>query len=123
MFVFAHHMAVELLGREFSQRRETSERTAQLVDDEVKRFIDEAYEKARQILMENRDLLERIALTLLDRETIDGADLDLILRGEELPPRPPVAPIGPTVSVPSSKSAPARPAAVLGAPPAEPAGA
>ena len=111
------------LGREFSQRRETSERTAQLVDDEVKRFIDEAYEKARQILMENRDLLERIALTLLDRETIDGADLDLILRGEELPPRPPVAPIGPTVSVPSSKSAPARPAAVLGAPPAEPAGA
>ncbi len=111
------------LGREFSQRRETSERTAQLVDDEVKRFIDEAYEKARQILMENRDLLERIALTLLDRETIDGADLDLILRGEELPPRPPVAPLGPTVSVPSSKSAPARPAAVLGAPPAEPAGA
>ncbi|HEX6864734.1 MAG TPA: ATP-dependent zinc metalloprotease FtsH, partial [Thermoanaerobaculia bacterium] len=56
------------LGREFGTRREVSERTAELVDDEVKRFLDEAHAKARLLLTEHRDLLERIALTLLDRE-------------------------------------------------------
>ncbi len=49
------------LGREFAQRREISERTAQMVDDEVKRLLDEAYARARRILSENRELLDRIA--------------------------------------------------------------
>ncbi len=112
------------LGREFSQRRAVSERTAELVDDEIKRLLDEAYEKARQILTDNRDLLERIAMTLLDRETIDREDLDLIVRGESLPPRAPVAPLPPAPPVPSSSkvTAPVR-QGVLGTPPPEPAGA
>ena len=113
------------LGREMSQRRAVSERTAELVDDEVKRFLDEAFDKARKILTDNRDLLDRIALTLLDRETIDREDLDLLLRGEPLPPRPPVVPPLPPTPVvqakPSASSIRATP--VLGAPPAEPAGA
>ncbi len=75
------------LGREMSQRRAVSERTAEIVDDEVKRFLDEAFEKARAILTDNRELLDRIALTLLERETVDREDLDLLLRGEPLPPR------------------------------------
>jgi cell division protease FtsH len=113
------------LGREMSQRRAVSERTAELVDDEVKRFLDEAFDKARKILTDNRDLLDRIALTLLDRETIDREDLDLLLRGEPLPPRPPVVPPLPPAPVVQAK-APAsslRATPVLGAPPAEPAGA
>jgi cell division protease FtsH len=112
------------LGREFAQRREISERTAQMVDDEVKRLVDEAYARATQILNENRELLDRIAVALLDRETIDREDLDRLVRNLPLPPRnltpdPAAAP-----NQPASKPGPtpAR-APILGAPPAEPAGA
>jgi cell division protease FtsH len=112
------------LGREFAQRREISERTAQMVDDEVKRLVDEAYARATTILMENRELLDRIAAALLDRETIDREDLDNLVKNLPLPPRslPPVdsAPASPTPPKPGV--APAR-APILGAPPAEPAGA
>ena len=75
------------LGREFAQRREISERTAQMVDDEVKRLIDEAYARAMQILSENRELLDRIAVALLERETIDREDLDRLVKNLPLPPR------------------------------------
>ncbi|MGH7702932.1 MAG: ATP-dependent zinc metalloprotease FtsH, partial [Gemmatimonadales bacterium] len=112
------------LGREFAQRREISEHTAELVDEEVKRLVDEAYATARTILSRNRELLDRIASTLLDRETIDREDLDLLVQGKPLPPVAPVLPLEPPLS-----AAPARPEAaptrspILGAPPAEPAGA
>ena len=113
------------LGREFAQRREISERTAQMVDDEVKRLIDEAYARATIILSENRELLDRIAATLLERETIDREDLDRLLKNLPLAPRttlpPPDSPAAtPTPAKPSA--APTR-APILGAPPAEPAGA
>ena len=113
------------LGREFGTRREVSERTAEVVDDEVKRFIDEAYRKATHILTEHRELLERIALTLLDRETVDRDDLERIVRGETLPPRTPtLPPASPVAAVPPTKPAPApRAPGILGAPGAEPAGA
>ncbi|HEY7503522.1 MAG TPA: ATP-dependent zinc metalloprotease FtsH [Gemmatimonadales bacterium] len=112
------------LGREFAQRREISERTAQKVDDEVKRLVDEAYARATQILSGNRELLDRIALALLDRETIDREDLDRLVKGLPLAPRnlppDPAPPAAPPASKPGPT--PAR-APILGAPPAEPAGA
>jgi cell division protease FtsH len=111
------------LGREFAQRREISERTAQMVDTEVKRLIDEAYARAMQIISENRDLLDRIAVALLDRETIDREDLDRLVRNLPLPPRdlsPDPAAATPPVAKPGVT--PSR-APILGAPPAEPAGA
>jgi cell division protease FtsH len=113
------------LGREFAQRREISERTAQMVDDEVKRLVDEAYARATQILAENRDLLDRIADALLERETIDREDLDRLVRNLPLPPRslPPADTPAPQASAPTKPgAAPAR-APLLGTPPAEPAGA
>jgi len=111
------------LGREFAQRREISERTAQMVDDEVKRLIDEAYARATEILTANRELLDRIAAALLERETIDRDDLDRLVKDLPLPPRnPPDSPAA--TPSPSAKPGvtPAR-APILGAPPAEPAGA
>jgi cell division protease FtsH len=112
------------LGREFAQRREISERTAQKVDDEVKRLVDEAYARATQIITDHPELLDRIALALLDRETIDREDLDHLVKNLPLPPRnlPPdtVAAANPPASKPGPT--PAR-APILGAPPAEPAGA
>jgi len=74
------------LGRELVQRREISEKTAELVDAEVKRLVDEAYQRAVNTLQEHRDLLERIAEALLERETLDREDIDLLAAGQPLPP-------------------------------------
>ncbi len=113
------------LGREFAQRREISERTAQLVDDEVKRLVDEAYARATEILSANRPLLDAIAAALLERETIDREDLERLVKGLPLPPRS-LTPMEPPSQPPSARPA-AQPvgarAPILGAPPAEPAGA
>ena len=76
------------LGRELSQRREVSEKTAQLVDSEIKRILDEAYEAARTVLDGNRDLLQRIAEALLERETLDADEIKLLAEGKTLPPLP-----------------------------------
>jgi cell division protease FtsH len=75
------------LGREIQHRREVSEQTAQLVDAEVKRIIKKAYERAKGVLQENLDLLHRVAQALLDRETLTRDDVDMLARGEQLPPR------------------------------------
>ncbi|HWV55877.1 MAG TPA: ATP-dependent zinc metalloprotease FtsH [Longimicrobiales bacterium] len=76
------------LGREITQRREVSERTAELVDAEVKRLLDEAYERAMTCLEENRALLDAVAEALLERETIDREEIDLLAAGKPLPPLP-----------------------------------
>ena len=73
------------LGREIGQRRAISENVAQRVDTEVKRLLDEAYQVAMQTLGGNRELLERIAEALLERETLDREDIDLLAAGEPLP--------------------------------------
>jgi cell division protease FtsH len=95
------------------------------VDDEVKRLVDEAYARATQILAQNRELLDRIADALLERETIDREDLDRLVKNLPLPPRnlPPADTPTPQASAPTKPgAAPAR-APLLGTPPAEPAGA
>ncbi len=111
------------LGREFGQRREVSERTAEMVDDEIKRLLDEAHARARVILTENRPLLDQLADTLLERETIDRDDLDKLMRGQPLPPRvlPPSEPNAPAAA--PARPAPNPPRGILGIPPAEPQGA
>ncbi len=74
------------LGRELVQRREVSEHTARQVDEEVKRLLDAAHSKARKIVEVNRDLLEALAEALLERETLDGDEIKLLVDGGELPP-------------------------------------
>jgi len=111
------------LGREFSQKREISERTQRMVDEEVKRLLDEAHSHARELLTAHRELLDRIALALLERETLDSEDVLILLRGETLPPRIEHVPL-PSYNVKPGGPAPAvRKPPILGAPPAEPAGA
>ena len=72
------------LGREIQHRREVSERTAQLVDTEVKRVIDNAYERAKQTLQANLELLHSVAAALLERETLTRDDIEMLSRGEQL---------------------------------------
>ena len=113
------------LGREVVQRREISDRTAELVDTELKRILSEAYERARTILTEHRDVLDRLAATLLERETLDREEVELVVAGRPLAPLAPAAakpPTPPPAAEAPKDKAPAR-GPVLGSPPPEPAGA
>jgi len=74
------------LGREIARHRDYSERTAQLIDDEVKRILTDAEEKATALLTENLDNLHLVAKALLERESLDGEDIDTLLQGKELAP-------------------------------------
>ncbi len=89
------------LGREIAQHRDYSEDTAIQIDKEVKRIVNSAYEKARNILSSNKDVLERIAQALLEREVIDAAEVKLLMEGRPLPEKPrtppPQAPPAPSV--------------------------
>ncbi|RLC05634.1 MAG: cell division protein FtsH, partial [Deltaproteobacteria bacterium] len=77
------------LGREISQHRDYSEATAKKIDDEVNKLIGEAYEKATAVLKENIDILHKLAESLLEKETVLGAELDELITsmrpGIELP--------------------------------------
>jgi len=75
------------LGREISQHRDFSEETARAIDAEVRRFVDEGYQSAVNILSSHRDALERIAQALLEREVLDAGEVQLLIEGKELPVR------------------------------------
>ena len=68
------------LGREIAQHRDYSEQTAVNIDREVRRIVEQNYQKAKTILTENMDLLTLVARALLERETLDLKDIDSIIR-------------------------------------------
>jgi cell division protease FtsH len=114
------------LGREFAQHRDVSDKTSELVDVEIKRILEEAYERANTILKGDMPTLHRIAEVLLERETIDRNEIELLAEGKELPPATPDSTAGTeesNVTPSDEKSAASEPGPVLGSPPAEPAGA
>jgi len=74
------------LGREINQHRDYSESTQILIDDEIKRIIQSGMDKAERLLNENIDKLHIMSDALLERETLDSFEIDMIMRGEELPP-------------------------------------
>jgi cell division protease FtsH len=82
---FIHHHEEVFLGREISQPRDHSEQTALIIDTEVRRILVDSYDIAEKILKENIELLHRLAKVLLEREVLDGEELDLLIKGEELP--------------------------------------
>jgi cell division protease FtsH len=75
------------LGREISQHRDYSEDTAIQIDREVRRIVEEGYNRAVTILEENRDSLVRLAEALLEYETLDLNDIEAIIKGLPLKPR------------------------------------
>jgi cell division protease FtsH len=74
------------LGREISQSRDYSEKTAIIIDEEVRSLVDGASNRARQLLMDNVDKLHVLAQALLEREILDGEEVEKLLRGEKLEP-------------------------------------
>jgi cell division protease FtsH len=73
------------LGREISSHKDYSEQTAVLIDNEVRNLVEGANDRAKQILTEHREQLDALAKALLEREILDGSEIDQILRGEVLP--------------------------------------
>jgi cell division protease FtsH len=86
------------LGREIAQHRDYSEDTAIKIDGEVRSIVTNGYSKARNILETQKDLLERIAQALLDREVLDAVELKLLMAGQPLPEKLPPPPPEPRVS-------------------------
>lgn len=75
------------LGREFSQHQDFSQETAVAIDDEVRRIVTGCYEHAKELLSQNMDQLHRLAEALLEYETLDAEEIDMVLRGESLSSR------------------------------------
>ena len=69
------------LGRDFAHSKEYSEETAGIIDEEVKKIIDNAYRSAEDILRSNIDKLHAVAGVLLEKEKIDGDEFDAIFNG------------------------------------------
>ncbi len=103
------------LGREIAQHRDFSEATAVDIDKEVKRIVNIAYESAKNIQNTHRDVLERIAQGLLEREVLDALEVRMLIEGKPLPEKvrtpPPQPPQGapatdPKVTRPELRPAP-----------------
>jgi cell division protease FtsH len=98
------------LGREIAQHRDYSEDTAILIDKEIRRFVGEGYEKARNVIGEHRDALSRIAEALLERDVIDAHEVKLLIEGRPLPPMP--VPVPPSSDEPKDTQKVIKPAAL-----------
>ncbi len=83
---FAHQQEDVFLGRDISQPKDHSEKTQQDIDDEVHRILDEAAKRADKLLTDNMDMLHKTSKVLLEREIIDGEELEVLLSGGELAP-------------------------------------
>ncbi|HEX7607860.1 MAG TPA: ATP-dependent zinc metalloprotease FtsH [Candidatus Cryosericum sp.] len=69
------------LGKELSEERNYSEETAQTIDAEARRLVEEQYQRATEVLEMNRVVLENLVTVLLDKETLQGPELEMALKG------------------------------------------
>ena len=110
---FGRSEELVFLGREISETRNYSEKIAEEIDDEVRRLIEEAQERARNVLREHRDLLDKLANVLLEVETLEGETLTRLLNSDPKDPWPPADMAPRDTAPPASKppeETPRRPA-------------
>ena len=69
------------LGRDFEQHNVYSEETANIIDEEIKRIVTSAYERAKKLLLEHRSVLDNMARVLVERETIYTPEVDMLMKG------------------------------------------
>ena len=106
------------LGRDLVETRNYSEEIAYEIDKEVRRIIDECYQRARDALLGARERLNRLAKALLERESLEGEQIEKVLAGEPLEPEAPAVPAA--MAGPGLKTEPPRPEAPLPAPTLKP---
>ncbi len=75
------------LGKELAQQGTYSEETAKLIDGEMRKIVEAAYKTAYDLIKNNQEILKRLAEALLERESLEGDEIDLIIEGKELAPR------------------------------------
>jgi cell division protease FtsH len=92
------------LGCEIGEQKNYSEKTAEAIDEEIRRLIEWAHDTAMRLLAENRNVLDLMAAELIKRETIEGEALERVFSG-----RPIEDPV-PAASAPPPPAAPAAPA-------------
>jgi cell division protease FtsH len=80
--VLGHKQDQVFLGRDISRDRNYSEEIARKIDQEVRKIIEECFERAKTILIENREKLELVAQTLIKKEIIEGEELEELLNGD-----------------------------------------
>jgi cell division protease FtsH len=83
---YGHKEEEIFLGREITRSRNFSENTAIAIDAEVKKIVSDAMKRSEKILRQNVAKLHALSNVLLEREILDGEEIDKILRGEKLPP-------------------------------------
>lgn len=72
------------LGRDISSERDFSEETAAAIDDEVRELVDQAYDRAKDVLSGNRSVLDELAEMLIDKETVDSEELQALLASSDV---------------------------------------
>jgi cell division protease FtsH len=87
--VYGENQSEVFLGRDVMTHKNLSEAVAAQVDTEIRRIVDEQYSRARTIIEENRNKIERMAKALIEWETLDAEQIDDIMAGRE--PRPPAS--------------------------------
>ena len=98
------------MGRDMMRTKDYSEATAQQIDSEVKQIVDTAYKTAQDLISQHRDKLEIIANSLLEYETLDGAQVaEIINTGTFTPPPKPPAEMGPMIGAPAGTVLPENP--------------
>ena len=99
MVEYGDHEDYVFLGRDIQRGRDYSESTAQEIDREVRRFVDEAYARAKELIEKHRDKVEIIAKALLEFETLDGEQIRDIIKDGTMR-NPPAAPTKPSAPPP-----------------------
>lgn len=83
--VYGHKDELVFLGKDFGEQRDYSESMAEEIDAEIKQFVIHAYERAKQVLTEHREKLDRVANYLLERETLSATEFIASMEGRPLP--------------------------------------
>jgi cell division protease FtsH len=78
---FGRKQTMIFLGRDIGEQKDYSERVGELIDEEIRTLIGEAYARATTIIRQNRELLDRLAKELIGKETLDAPALELIFQG------------------------------------------
>jgi cell division protease FtsH len=76
-----HDQSMPFLGREFQQQADYSDEVARQIDDEIRRIIEDAHQRAATVLTEKRELLDRISKVLITRETLERREFEALLAG------------------------------------------
>jgi cell division protease FtsH len=102
------------LGYSMNRQRQMADETAQLIDKEIRRIVDEGYDRAKSLLTENREELETLAKALLEYETLSGDEIKAVLAGGTIDRGGSSGPVIPAAgsSIPKAK----RPKAGIGGP-------